>query len=69
MSIVSRTFFADVVSGTTVQLRRDIQTNAMPDALPGVMPHQINIVLEGTAEATFWAANCTKYDVVITRRT
>ena len=64
---ISRTFFADTVSSTTVQLRRHLQRGQMPDANVGRQLHQANLVLEGTADAHFWAANCTTYEVIIRR--
>ena len=69
MSIIRRTFFADTVSSTTVQLRRDIQSNPMPSVDSGLEVLQVNLVLAGTANAGFWAANCTEYEVIIRRVT
>lgn len=66
---IRRVFFADTVSSTTVQLRRHLQIGQNPDARPGQEILQANLVLEGTAEADFWAANCTKYEVIIRRLT
>ena len=68
-----RVMFANLVSGSTVELRRHAQFAAMPEAQPTVDLHQVNLVIgnnaTATADATFFATGCIKYEVIIRRLT
>ena len=72
MSEIRRIFFADSVSSTAVQLRRQPGA-AINDAFPGLNIHKIDMITgagaAANADTEFFAANCTRYEVIIRRLT
>ena len=64
-------YFADTVSGSTVQLRIDPVPMADPSATRGIIPIQINMVLNGSFDCGFYKAvgSGQKYVVYVTTPT
>ena len=64
-------YFADTVSGSTVQLRIDPVPMSDPDGTRGIIPIQINMVLNGSFDCSFYKAvgSCQKYVVSVTPAT
>lgn len=70
MSEINITVFADTVTGPIVQLRRAPGTDARPATEKGVVPRQVNIVLDEGFNCSFWSpvATCQTYEVTIRRK-